>query len=174
MEKRIEIERRNRIRASLGAYAYEIMDDPIFSDAEYDAICLKIQPEVDTGHEVMDDFFRTEFSPDTGMWINRHPEWQDIARIYRNLTGKQPRHITKPSAEKLPATIQSVNQTGSHMDMKFYLARLGFSMVPHFTITPNGDCLQWNLDGDGIEVINLSTKEQRKVLWNDFDASEAN
>lgn len=79
----VEIERRNRIQLSIAAYAYEIMDDPLISDADFDAAAFSIQPEMDTGHPVLDKFFREEFSPSTGMWIRKHPELSGILDRYR-------------------------------------------------------------------------------------------
>ena len=72
-----EIEKRNRIRLSLAAYAYEFHDDPIMSDAEFDDLAKRVRPEVRTGVSAMDkihdEFFEEEFSPDTGQWIHKHP-----------------------------------------------------------------------------------------------------
>ena len=81
----IETERRNRIRASVFAYAYEFQNDSLISDGEFDQLCANINPEVSTGHEVMDKFFREQFDPSTGMWIRKHPELQGIERIYRTV-----------------------------------------------------------------------------------------
>ena len=68
-----EIEKRARIRLSLAAYAYEVHDDPIMSDAEFDELAKKIRPEVGTGDRIHDEFFAGEFSADTGQWIHKHP-----------------------------------------------------------------------------------------------------
>lgn len=81
----IETERRNRIRASVFAYAYEFQNDSLISDGEFDQLCAKINPDVSTGHEVMDKFFKEQFDPSTGMWIRKHPELQGIERIYRKV-----------------------------------------------------------------------------------------
>lgn len=67
-------QRRLRIRLSAAAYAYEFLSLIMMSDEEFDRDCRLVKPEIDTGHPVLDEFFRTEFSPDTGMWIHRHPE----------------------------------------------------------------------------------------------------
>lgn len=70
--KVVEIECRHRINASLWAYAYEIMDDPLVSDEQYDRVCREINPAIKTGR--LDTFFAEEFDPSTGMWIYKHPE----------------------------------------------------------------------------------------------------
>ncbi|MFC3214644.1 hypothetical protein [Novosphingobium panipatense] len=58
-----EVERRNRIRLSAWAFAYEIEDDPIASDEAFDALAKTINPTATTGHPQLDAFFATEFSP---------------------------------------------------------------------------------------------------------------
>ena len=78
----VETERRNRIRLSVAAYAYEYLSETIMSDGDFDALCLKIDKTVKTGNEEMDKFFEEEFDPSTGMWIRNHPKLQDIGDIY--------------------------------------------------------------------------------------------
>lgn len=78
----VDIERRNRIRLSVAAYAYEMESHQIMSDAEFDRRAETINPLLTTGHPVMDEFFIDEFSPMTGMWIHKHPELKGIKRIY--------------------------------------------------------------------------------------------
>ena len=81
----LETERRNRIRIALWAYAYEFMADPMADDALFDETAKAIDTTVDTGHPVLDKFFREEFGPETGQWIHRHPELEKIASLYRKL-----------------------------------------------------------------------------------------
>ena len=78
----IETERRNRIRVSVAAYAYEVRDHSIMSDAEFDALALKINPEISTGNTELDLFFREKFNSYTGSWIFRHPDLHGIIDIY--------------------------------------------------------------------------------------------
>ena len=70
----INQETRNRILVSVAAYAYEYLDKPIMSDADFDALCKRIDPKLDTGNAKLDAFFRDCFNSATGMWIHRHPE----------------------------------------------------------------------------------------------------
>ena len=81
-----EVERRNRIRISIAAVAYEMYSDPIISDAEFDELALKIRPDMSTGtrsrDKKHDEFFRTEFSPDTGQWIYKHPFLTKTKNLY--------------------------------------------------------------------------------------------
>ena len=78
----INQEIRNRIRLSVAAYAYEYMDDPIMSDTDFDALALKINPNENTGNRKLDNFFKKEFMPDTGMWIHKHPEKEKLKNLY--------------------------------------------------------------------------------------------
>lgn len=78
----IETERRNRIRLSVAAYAYEFRDDSIMTDAEFDALALKINPDMDTGNEKLDKFFKEEFVAYSGSWIYKHPDLNGLITIY--------------------------------------------------------------------------------------------
>ena len=77
-----EIERRRRIQVSVATYAYEIVDKPIMPDRVWDSLAQRINKTRGTGHPLLDEFFATEFSPMTGMWIHHHPELAGIERIY--------------------------------------------------------------------------------------------
>jgi hypothetical protein len=78
----IERERRRRIKVSVAAYAYEILNDSIIDDFEYDKLCREINPEINTGNEVLDKFFREQFDPSTGYWVHQHPESYKLKEIY--------------------------------------------------------------------------------------------
>lgn len=80
--KGVNPEIRNRIRVSVAAFAYEIENDPIMSDAEFDKLAGQINPDVSTGNDDLDHFFWTFFAPDTGMWVRNHPEIDGLRRIY--------------------------------------------------------------------------------------------
>lgn len=78
----VEIERWRRIRLSVAAYAYEYEDDSIMSDAAFDSLSQHINLSVDTGNPKLDNFFRENFNPDTGMWVRKHPEKSKLKHIY--------------------------------------------------------------------------------------------
>ena len=78
----IEVERRRRISLSVATYAYEIADNPIMDDAMWDWTAAQIDRRVPTGHPLLDEFFLTQFSAMTGMWIHQHPELEKIKAIY--------------------------------------------------------------------------------------------
>ena len=81
----VEIERRSRILLCIAAYAYEYQSVSLVSDEEFDAAAQAINPSMDTGNPIMDEFFRTEFSPSTGMWIRKHPDLDGIVNRYHML-----------------------------------------------------------------------------------------
>ena len=80
----VGIQTRLRIKLCVAAYAYEIENSEIMSDAEFDNKCLEVDTSIDTGNEVLDRFFREQFDPSTGQWIHRHPELDKIKAIYNN------------------------------------------------------------------------------------------
>ena len=78
----IEVERRNRIRLSVAAYAYEFGNDSIISDGDFDSLAEAINVQISTDNELLDDFFREKFAPHTGQWIHDHPELEKLKKIY--------------------------------------------------------------------------------------------
>jgi hypothetical protein len=74
---------RNRIKLSIAAYAYEFLGDSIMTDHQYDELSLEINPNEKTGNEKMDNFFKTQFEPCTGMWIRKHPEIKRLDYLYK-------------------------------------------------------------------------------------------
>lgn len=94
------IERRKRIRLSIAAYAYEVKSRSIMSDRDWDALALSIDTSIRTGNRVLDGFFRTKFSPYTGMWIHEHPDLLTIERLYEayfvgNVHGTRRKTVTR-------------------------------------------------------------------------------
>jgi hypothetical protein len=75
-------ERRLRIKLSVAAYAYEYEDDSIISDAEFDTLCKKVNLEQGTGYKALDNYFKKQFKPDTGMWIRKHPDKAGLTNLY--------------------------------------------------------------------------------------------
>lgn len=73
----VELFRRQRIRLMLAAYAYECLNESIMSDADFDRLALEVDKtkHIATGLELSDKFFSEQFTPDTGMWIRKHPEY---------------------------------------------------------------------------------------------------
>jgi hypothetical protein len=78
----IEREVRRRIQISVFAYAYEIADQPLVDDYDFDRLATAINKRQGTCHPVLDEFFLTQFSPMTGMWIHNHPDLAGIKRTF--------------------------------------------------------------------------------------------
>ena len=74
---------KNRIKLSVAAYALEFLGDSIMTDHQYDELSLEINPNEKTGNEKMDNFFKTQFEPCTGMWIRKHPEIKRLDYLYK-------------------------------------------------------------------------------------------
>lgn len=81
-----EVERRNRIKILLWACAYDFENDSLVDDATFDRAARLINLEQDTDRADLDDWFRREFTTDTGMWIRGWPEVDKLAALYRSLT----------------------------------------------------------------------------------------
>lgn len=79
----VEVERRRRIRLCLAAYAYEVLDAPIMTDAAFDALARQSDSTIRTGR--LDDWWAEAFEPHTGQWILSHPELTRVARLYDRL-----------------------------------------------------------------------------------------
>jgi hypothetical protein len=79
--EKICTETRNRIRLSLAAYAYEILNKPIMSDADFDQLSKQIDPNQGTRRPDLDKWFRENFNCHTGMWIHDHPEKERLRQI---------------------------------------------------------------------------------------------
>ena len=77
----VDLETRHRIRLSVAAYAYEVMGQPIMTDAEFDKLAKQIDLSINTRRPDMDKWFRENFEPHTGMWIHTHPEKRRLDRL---------------------------------------------------------------------------------------------
>ena len=79
----VELERKRRINLAIWAYAYEVLHTSIVDDATFDEECLKVDLSVSTGNKKLDNWFRENFTPDTGMWIYSHPELAKVVALTR-------------------------------------------------------------------------------------------
>jgi|SRR5580765_6972728 len=84
-----EVERHLRIKVAVSAYAYEIKDDPIMDDSEFDGLCRKVKLNKKTGNKKMDEWFINNFQPYTGQWVHNHPNRKGLNRIYKFLKGRR-------------------------------------------------------------------------------------
>lgn len=74
----ISLEVRKRIRLCIYAYAYEMLNESLINDSEYDRLSQEIDLSVNTNRPYLDAWFRNNFDPSTGMWIRSHPELNQI------------------------------------------------------------------------------------------------
>ena len=81
----IETVRRNRIRIAVAAWAYENNRKPFMTDHEYDQLSLIVhkQRNIATGNHRMDRFYQRHFSPDTGLWIYKHPNKRYLENVHK-------------------------------------------------------------------------------------------
>lgn len=78
-------ETRNRIRVSLAAWAYEVHNDALLPDHLFDRLALSIDVRKSTARPDLDEWFRDNFSPHTGIWVLNHPERDKIESLYQAL-----------------------------------------------------------------------------------------
>lgn len=88
MSTTISKEIHRRIQVSVWAYAYEIKNESLVPDHDYDQTCLLINKDMSTSYEGrnntdIDRWFRNNFDPSTGMWIRNHPNLEGIERYYQ-------------------------------------------------------------------------------------------
>lgn len=81
----INEEIRNRLKISVYAFAYEIKHDSLISDYEYDLLAKKINVNVSTNNKLLDEFFRDCYTPDSGMWVTKHPELGKLNKLYEKI-----------------------------------------------------------------------------------------
>lgn len=84
-----EIETRRRIMLSIWAYAYEFENISLVSDAEFDKQCGLVDLSVSTARPDLDAWWRENFQPHTGMWINKHPELEKIKCLTKLIKPKK-------------------------------------------------------------------------------------
>lgn len=80
---RIAEEIKRRIKIAVWAYAYEVKNNPLVSDAVFDEEAKRIDPSIRTGRKILDDFFAKDFVNFSGMWVLKHPEMEGLERIYQ-------------------------------------------------------------------------------------------
>lgn len=76
-----ELENQRRIKLAVAAYAYEVMNISLMSDQEFDDECKLIDLTKDTAYPIWDAWWRSNFSPHTGMWIHKHPNPEGLQRL---------------------------------------------------------------------------------------------
>lgn len=106
-----EIQTAIRMRLAAAAYAYEIDDDPIITDAEFDHGCTLIDLRIDTTRPDLDNYFREHFDPSTGVWIHRHPELDKVAAyLYRLRNPDEYRKIMEERLARIKKALEHDDQ----------------------------------------------------------------
>lgn len=79
-----ELVKRDRIKVSIAAWAYEFNHRLIMTDAAYDSLSQQVQTQINiaTGNHRMDRFFQRHFTAHSGLWIHEHPNIPGLANIY--------------------------------------------------------------------------------------------
>lgn len=74
-----------RILILMAAYAYEFEPDeqPLCSDAEFDEACKMVDLSIKTSRPDIDRWFKENFDPSTGMWINDFPQLEGIKALVK-------------------------------------------------------------------------------------------
>lgn len=80
---RVELETKRRINLAVWAYAYEFENDSLVPDEKFDRECRLVDLTISTSRPDLDDWFKREFDPSTGVWIHKHPELQKIRELYQ-------------------------------------------------------------------------------------------
>lgn len=78
-------EKRRRIQVALWAYAYEVCYENLVPDAKFDEVCRKINLSVATDRPDLDQWFRENFDPSTGLWVRKHPEILALQRVFEKI-----------------------------------------------------------------------------------------
>lgn len=81
----VELERKRRINVAVWAWAYEVHDVSLVSDAVFDSTCAAIDPTASTGNRKLDAFFKKSFQACTGQWVHNHPEKSKLDQIVRRI-----------------------------------------------------------------------------------------
>lgn len=79
--ERVCLETRKRIRVAVAAYAYEVLQQSIMSDHEFDELAKSIDLSIDTRRPDLDKWFRKNFQTYTGSWVHGHPDRHRLDQI---------------------------------------------------------------------------------------------
>ena len=85
---RVCLETRKRIRVSVAAWAYEVLNSSIMTDAEFDALAESVDLSIDTRRPDLDKWFRKNFKSYTGSWVHGHPDRERLNLIAEMIISK--------------------------------------------------------------------------------------
>ena len=98
---RHEIERDRRNVVSVAAYAREVAGTPIMSLPQWHYHAEQIDRSLGTAHPVLDEFFRSRFSPMSGVWVREHPELPTIQRTFERYYNVMRDYFESPAIQRL-------------------------------------------------------------------------
>lgn len=98
---RHEIERDRRNVVSVAAYAREVAGTPIMMRAQWHRMAEQIDRSIGTAHPVLDEFFRTRFSPMSGVWVFEHPELPTIRSTFERYYNVMRDYFENPAMQQL-------------------------------------------------------------------------
>lgn len=76
-----DFQKRLRCRLAVWAWAYEGLNESLVDDHMFDKECLRVDLDVDTDSPEWDLWWRENFSPETGAWINKHPDKKRLTEL---------------------------------------------------------------------------------------------
>lgn len=85
---RVSLETRKRIRVAVAAWAYEVLDVSIMTDAEFDELAKSIDLSIDTRRPDLDKWYRKNFKSYTGSWVHGHPDRVRLNQIAEMVINK--------------------------------------------------------------------------------------
>lgn len=88
---RVSLETRKRIRVAVAAWAYEVLDVSIMTDAEFDELAKSIDLSIDTRRPDLDKWYRKNFKSYTGSWVHGHPDRTRLNQIAEMVINKMGR-----------------------------------------------------------------------------------
>lgn len=77
--------KRRRIRIALFAFAYELIGEALIKDEEYDRLAREVDYTSPTDNPTLDKFYLNEYTPDSGMWVRKHPELDKLECLYKRI-----------------------------------------------------------------------------------------
>lgn len=115
----VERERRRRILLAVWAYSYEFCNDSLVDDYTFDAESKLVDLSVATGNKKLDNWFRKHFAPNTGMWVQNHPDKEGLRRIYNTIKEAKMQNKTFGLGEQKLLAAKTIEDLDRHTAQKY-------------------------------------------------------
>ena len=76
--------------------------DNLVPDEMFDMVCREIDLSIPTDRPDLDEWFKANFDPSTGLWIHKHPELERLKEIYSNLKSGRPQFLRRQAVDHQP------------------------------------------------------------------------